>query len=367
MSPRELRRRLAAADPVDRTASRASTSPRWKASWRADLEGSWPVADPGQATSCGSPTPGCAATAPPPSPQPRPGRRRRGARRRRRPGDRPRRRLGGSGGPAPAYGANLVRFAESSPLLLLEGPGWRVQHVSQDKTQPKAPTARWNSSPARRSPTNRSRSSAAKSERREGNAPARDAPTTGRTPMEPRKPGGSRRKAARLPPPARPTVGQAAGPRHDRRRRHPGRVLCQSGRPGESRDDRLLVRRWLTLSLKAAVPDLAAFEERLGWLTKVGSQEWLEAMPAAVVKADDFHGTVGEMIEGNPPAEDLQHRAGPRRRADHQPRTDRQPGRRDGLLPLAAPMGRGGQQRRHRGGRGSGRGDGHLTALEDPH
>ena len=32
--------------------------------------------------------------------------------------------------PAPAYGAELVRFAESTPLLLLEGPGWRVQNVT---------------------------------------------------------------------------------------------------------------------------------------------------------------------------------------------------------------------------------------------
>jgi hypothetical protein len=54
------------------------------------------------------------------------------------------------------------------------------------------------------------------------------------------------------------------------------------------------------LTLRAAVPDQAAFEERLGWLTKVDSQTWLEAMPAAVVKAADFEGTVREMIEGIP-------------------------------------------------------------------
>jgi hypothetical protein len=31
-----------------------------------------------------------------------------------------------------AYGAELVRFAESTPLLLLEGPGWRVQNVNEE-------------------------------------------------------------------------------------------------------------------------------------------------------------------------------------------------------------------------------------------
>jgi hypothetical protein len=36
---------------------------------------------------------------------------------------------GASEHPSRAYGAELVRFAESTPLLLLEGPGWRVQNV----------------------------------------------------------------------------------------------------------------------------------------------------------------------------------------------------------------------------------------------
>ena len=39
---------------------------------------------------------------------------------------------GGSNHPSPAYGAELVRFAESTPLLLLEGPGWRVQNVTEE-------------------------------------------------------------------------------------------------------------------------------------------------------------------------------------------------------------------------------------------
>ena len=40
---------------------------------------------------------------------------------------------GASRSPQPAYGAELVRFAESTPLLLLEGPDWRVQNVTQYK------------------------------------------------------------------------------------------------------------------------------------------------------------------------------------------------------------------------------------------
>ncbi len=54
------------------------------------------------------------------------------------------------------------------------------------------------------------------------------------------------------------------------------------------------------LELKAAVPDLAAFEERLDWLNKVDSQAWLDAMPAKVVKAADHDAAVREMLKGIP-------------------------------------------------------------------
>jgi hypothetical protein len=54
------------------------------------------------------------------------------------------------------------------------------------------------------------------------------------------------------------------------------------------------------LELRAAVPDLAAFEERLGWLSRVDSQTWLDAMPAKVVKAADHDAAVREMLRGIP-------------------------------------------------------------------
>jgi hypothetical protein len=54
------------------------------------------------------------------------------------------------------------------------------------------------------------------------------------------------------------------------------------------------------LEMRAAVPDLAAFEERLGWLAKVDSQAWLDAMPAKVVKATEHDAAVREMLKGIP-------------------------------------------------------------------
>lgn len=52
--------------------------------------------------------------------------------------------------------------------------------------------------------------------------------------------------------------------------------------------------------LRAAVPDLAAFEERLAWLTKADPQTWLEAMPAKVVAPADYDATVREVLKGIP-------------------------------------------------------------------
>jgi hypothetical protein len=76
--------------------------------------------------------------------------------------------------------------------------------------------------------------------------------------------------------------------------------FVNQGGPG----DRQMTAYWsedgYLLELRAAVPDLAAFEERLMWLTKVGSQAWLEAMPPQVVKAADHDATVREMLRGIP-------------------------------------------------------------------
>jgi hypothetical protein len=68
--------------------------------------------------------------------------------------------------------------------------------------------------------------------------------------------------------------------------------------------DREMLATWtegdVVVELQAAVPDLAAMEERLDWVTKVDSQTWLEAMPAKVVKAADFEGSVKEILKGIP-------------------------------------------------------------------
>jgi hypothetical protein len=52
--------------------------------------------------------------------------------------------------------------------------------------------------------------------------------------------------------------------------------------------------------LRAAVPDLTAFEERLAWLTKVDPQTWLAALPAKVVAPLEHDRVVGEVLKGVP-------------------------------------------------------------------
>jgi hypothetical protein len=40
-----------------------------------------------------------------------------------------------AGGPAPAYAAELVRFANASPLVLLDAPGWHVVYADEESAQ----------------------------------------------------------------------------------------------------------------------------------------------------------------------------------------------------------------------------------------
>jgi hypothetical protein len=209
----------------------------------------------------------------------------------------------GGGSPrstSPAYGAALVRFAESTPLLLLEGPGWRVQDVTQHKGF----------------------------EGLEGSMefvtgkpiPYETVWVSG-TPAQPRAKGmlppAVRQRRVQLRWSTRSLASEIATVRamaHP----HGRRVLelpvldttatvdtraefyVNQGGPG----NRQMVALWseggYTLRMDAAVPDLAAFEERLDWLTKVDAQAWLDAMPEKVVKVADREATVREMLKGIP-------------------------------------------------------------------
>jgi hypothetical protein len=201
-----------------------------------------------------------------------------------------------------AYGAELVRFAESTPLLLLEGPGWRVEDLNQYQG-------------------------------REGTQGFMEFVTGKPVPDESVRvvtgPNGTISEVGGLPAAVRQRkvelTWHSDDPDLSTKVPHPvrlpvldttalvnthagriivtsnaGRQVAEPGEPG----DRQMAATWTEdgyrLELRADVPDLAAFAERLSWLTKVDSQTWLDAMPPKVVRAADHEEAVREMLKGIP-------------------------------------------------------------------
>jgi hypothetical protein len=208
---------------------------------------------------------------------------------------------GGDGAqPSRAYGAELVRFAESTPLLLLEGPGWRVQSANEEERR-EGTEGTMEFVTGKPVPDESILVTGnAKAERESGMFPA----AVRQRRVELRWSHGSLAEAistqrASLHPHGQrwvelPILGTTA--QVDTR----AEFFVNQGGPGNRRMVALWSENGYLLELKAAVPDQAGFEERLGWLTKVDSQAWLEAMPASVVKAADHDAAVGEMLKGIP-------------------------------------------------------------------
>jgi hypothetical protein len=225
---------------------------------------------------------------------------------------------GGSNRPSRAYGTELVRFAESTPLLLLEGPGWRVQNVSEEGQGAYMPrSSRGTGSMefvtgkpipyesvriacARETMSKSGKFPVCEAERESGMLPA----AVRQRKVELRWFHGSLEDSLS-------TAHQSLHPHGQRWIRLPvldttadvdtrAEFYVNQGGPGNRQMTALWSEGGYVLELKAAVPDLAAFEERLDWLTRVDSQTWLDAMPAKVVKAADHDAAVREMLKGVP-------------------------------------------------------------------
>lgn len=76
--------------------------------------------------------------------------------------------------------------------------------------------------------------------------------------------------------------------------------FVNQGGPGDLEMKAFWEEGGLLFELRAAVPSQAGFEERLGWLTKVDEATWLAAMPATVVIPADHAAAVAEMLRGIP-------------------------------------------------------------------
>ncbi len=207
--------------------------------------------------------------------------------------------LGGGSGDhsSRAYGAELVRFAESTPLLLLEGPGWRVENVFQYR-------GREGTEGSMEFVTGKPLPDESLYVHADGTVTGMLPPSVRQRKVELSWRHGNLAEtihyARRVPHPhgqrwiELPVLGTTA--QVDTR----ADFYANLGGPG----DRQMVAYWseggYVLEMRAAVPDRAAFEERLGWLRKVDSQTWLDAMPAMVVKAAEHDATVREMLKGIP-------------------------------------------------------------------
>ena len=200
--------------------------------------------------------------------------------------------------PTPAYGAELVCFAESTPLLLLEGPGWRVQNVdeySNGEGQLEFVTGKPIPSESIRVMGNDETG-----QRESGMFPA----AVRQRRVELSWLDGSLRSVLKgwkrrperteLLPHGRlkmshwvavgrwttvPVLGTTAYVNT-----RAGISVNERG-PGNRQMKAIWREDGHVLEMNAAVPDLAAFKERLGWLHKVDSQTWLDATPAKVIKA----------------------------------------------------------------------------------
>ena len=210
---------------------------------------------------------------------------------------------GGDAGRTPrAYGAELVRFADSTPLLLLEGPGWRVQDLNEYKGR-EGTEGFMEFLIGKPIPEETARIIVGKTGARE--VGSRLPAAVRQRKVELSWHAGRFEFPAQVHHPIRlPVLGTTALVNTHAERifftTKTGKQVIEPGGPG----DRQMAAVWredgYVLELRAAVPDLAAFEERLGWLTKVDSQTWLDAMPAKVVKAADHDAVVREMLKGIP-------------------------------------------------------------------
>jgi hypothetical protein len=190
----------------------------------------------------------------------------------------------------------------ASPLLLLEGPGWRIQNTQEYRGRPgEGPSGSIEFVTGKPIPYEAIRISGDNKHPREsGMLPA--SVRQRRVEVSWRR--GSLKKSIE-------TVQGYVHPHGHKTTHLPvlgttayvderAEFFVNQGGPGNRQMIALWERGGDVYELRAAVPDLRAFEERLEWLTKVDPQTWLDALPAKVVAPAEYDSTVREALKGIP-------------------------------------------------------------------
>jgi hypothetical protein len=169
----------------------------------------------------------------------------------------------GPGEPEPAFAAELVRFAEHSPLLLLDQPGWQVVYADEQTAI----------------------EGEMRFERTSGDAELSWRPLSlGHWKRD-------RAASAELIVKAPVLDTNATVYQYEDPTRKPGEDLDVTA---------LWLDRGRVLEFRSSVPDLTTFKAQLASLERVDTNTWLSAMPTSVVKAADHDTVVTEMLKGIP-------------------------------------------------------------------
>jgi hypothetical protein len=203
-------------------------------------------------------------------------------------------------GPGDARGAETVPSTGASPLLLLQGPGWRVQNTEEHRTRGGV-TGSIEFVTGKPIPYESVKVS----------GPNKKPHESGMFPPSVRQ---RRVELSWRPASLKETIAWIQGQPHPHGRKVAELPVLGTSAYVDERDEfysnqggpgnRQMIALWAqgpdVFELRAAVPDLPAFEERLAWLTKVDPQTWVEAMPAKVVTPAAYESTVTEVLRGIP-------------------------------------------------------------------
>jgi hypothetical protein len=168
-----------------------------------------------------------------------------------------------------AWGAELVRFAEASPLVLLDQAGWHVDYANEDSSVDGE--LHFTNGPAPASATTEDFTTDAALNWRAG-------------PLAPWM--ADRANSANLSTTA-PVLGTVAHV-----------YQYAGGQPGHQDITALWEYNGRVLEFRAGAADVAAFEVLLASLRAVDTDTWLSALPASVVKTTDRTAVIASMLQG---------------------------------------------------------------------